>query len=321
MWTVVASPAQPVNAGRIWHIGLCAPLPTQSHRWRWSTLLPSANPKLCSKNYEHFPRHGPRMPQPSNSPSAYYWASGVYDEARLDVWIRLCRIAIPPTLPDHREPAPHPPRQDAASSLRICLASPPGQALLQELRWALLRPPVALARLRAMGPCGRLADSALLATMGHHGAAVLCACRLSPIVRLPSGKHATFILLLDLWRCCLAARRQATLSVSFLQSCDCILYSRTQYRWIHGAHPAYLHRDAAPLCPDCWLMWSRSLQACSLRRRPPPPAADLLQHLRQAADSCQAGAGSQAALPSELRLKYIRLARIRHCNSSFLDSL
>ena len=34
-------------------------------------------------------------------------------------------------------------------------------------------------------------------------------------------------------------------------------------------------------------MWARSLQACPLRRRPPPLANDLLQHLRLVADSCQ----------------------------------
>ena len=42
------------------------------------------------------------------------------------------------------------------SSLRIWLASPPpGQTLLKELRWALLRQPAASARLRAMGPRSR----------------------------------------------------------------------------------------------------------------------------------------------------------------------
>ena len=94
-------------------------------------------------------------------------------QARLDAWIHLCRIAIPPSLEGDAQAALHPPRQDAASVLRTWLATPPGQSLLTELRWALLRPPAALARLRAMGPCGRLADSALLAALAQHGAAVL----------------------------------------------------------------------------------------------------------------------------------------------------
>ena len=270
-------------------------------------------------------------------------------QARLDAWIHLCRIAIPPSLEGDAQAALHPPRQDAASLLRTWLATPPGQSLLTELRWALLRPPAALARLRAMGPCGRLADSALLAALAQHGTAVLqdsapawsdpqlptwhdavaglaqpCVCPQANVQRL-----------FCCWTCGGAAWPPAGRNPSpcpFCKasvgvpcaSCNCILHSRTQCRWNYGAHPAYLRPDAAPLCPDCWLMWARSLQACPLRRRPPPLVDDLLQHLRLVADSCQAGAGSQATLSSVLRLKHVRrwlLAHIRQCSGADFDSL
>ena len=61
-------------------------------------------------------------------------------QARLDAWIHLCRIAIPPSLEGDAQAALHPPRQDAACSLRTWLATPPGQSLLTELRWALILP-------------------------------------------------------------------------------------------------------------------------------------------------------------------------------------
>ena len=270
-------------------------------------------------------------------------------QARLDGWIHLCRIAIPPSLEGDAQAALHPPRQDAASVLRTWLATPPGQSLLTELRWALLRPPAALARLRAMGPCGRLADSALLAALAQHGTAVLqdsAPAWSDP--QLPTWHDAVAGLaqpcvcpqanaqrLFCCWTCGGAAWPPAGRNPSpcpFCKasvgvpcaSCNCILHSRTQCRWNYGAHPAYLRPDAAPLCPDCWLMWARSLQACPLRRRPPPLVDDLLQHLRLVADSCQAGAGSQATLSSVLRLKHVRrwlLAHIRQCSGADFDSL
>ena len=220
-------------------------------------------------------------------------------QARLDAWIHLCRIAIPPSLEGDAQAALHPPRQDAASVLRTWLATPPGQSLLTELRWALLRPPAALARLRAMGPCGRLADSALLAALAQHGTAVLqdsapawCDPQLPTWHDAVAGLAQPFCpqaivqRLFCCWTCGGAAWPPAGRNPSpcpFCKasvgvpcaSCNCILHSRTQCRWNYGAHPAYLRPDAAPLCPDCWLMWARCLQACPLRRRPPPLVDDL----------------------------------------------
>ena len=142
-----------------------------------------------------------------------------------------------------------------------------------------------------MGPCGRLADSALLAALAPRGTAVLqdfapawsdpqlptwhdavaglaqpCVCPQANVQRL-----------FCCWTCGSAAWPPAGRNpspCSFCKasvgvpcaSCNCILYSRTQCRWNYGAHPAHLRPDAAPLCPDCWLMWACSLQACPLRR-------------------------------------------------------
>ena len=271
------------------------------------------------------------------------WVSGVYDklQARLDAWIHLCRIAIPPVL-GGRRPSCSAPASAGCGLLTPHLVGYTARALLTELRWALLRPPAALARLRAMGPCGRLADSALLAALAQHGTAVLqdsAPAWSDP--QLPTWHDAVAGLaqpcvcpqanaqrLFCCWTCGGAAWPPAGRNPSpcpFCKasvgvpcaSCNCILHSRTQCRWNYDAHPAYL-------CPDCWLMWARSLQACPLRRRPPPLVDDLLQHLRLVADSCQAGAGSQATLSSVLRLKHVRrwlLAHIRQCSGADFDSL
>ena len=276
---------------------------------------PPPTPRSTARNTRTFQSTGPHAPAIHLTKCLLLGIRRLRQayQARLDGWIHLCRIAIPPSLEGDAQAALHPPRQDAASSLRTWLATPPGQSLLTELRWALLRPPAALARLRAMGPCGRLADSALLAALAQHGTAVLqdsapawsdpqlptwhdavaglaqpCVCPQANVQRLfccwtcggaawpPAGRNPS--------PCPFC---KASVGVS-CASCNCILHSRTQCRWNYGAHPACLRPDAAPLCPDCWLMWARSLQACPLRRRPPPLVDDLLQHLRLVADSCQA---------------------------------
>ena len=78
-------------------------------------------------------------------------------------------------------------------------------------------------------------------------------------------------------------------------------------RWCHSrgliACPSCNHtlhyRDVGPgtsnLCPDCWQHWARSVAGCPRHRRA-PLQNDLLAHLLQAAEECQAGAGQSAAL-------------------------
>ena len=123
---------------------LCALLPARSHRRRWS-ILP--------------PLHALQQEIRALSKARALLVPAIHLtkclQARLDAWIQLCRITIRPSLEGDAQAALHPAWEDAASSLRTWLATPPGQSLLTELRWALLRPPAALARLRAMGPCGR----------------------------------------------------------------------------------------------------------------------------------------------------------------------
>ena len=172
---------------------LCALLPAWSHRRRWSILPPSANPLLyTARNTRTFQSTAPHAPASHLTKCLLLGIRRLRQayQARLDAWIHLCRIAIPPSLEGDAQAGLHPPRQDAASVLRTWLATPPGQSLLTELRWALMRPPAALARLRAMGPCGRLADSALLAALAQHGAAVgSCPPRLCPCLERSATVH------------------------------------------------------------------------------------------------------------------------------------
>ena len=77
------------------------------------------------------------------------------------------------------------------------------------------------------------------------------------------------------------------------------------------------------LCPDCWQHWARSVAGCP-RRRSAPLQNDLLVHLRQAAEECQAGAGQSDARAPQLRLKHVRrwlLAYIRKHNGAQLPQM
>eukprot|EP00439_Symbiodinium_sp_Y106_P050076 s3117_g6.t1 len=105
-------------------------------------------------------------------------------QAHLDAWIQLCRIAIPPSLEGDAQAC------SAPASAGCGLLTPHLVGNPARLRWALLRPPAALAKLRAMGPCGRLADSALLAALAQHGAAVgSCPPRLCPCLERSATVH------------------------------------------------------------------------------------------------------------------------------------
>ena len=113
-------------------------------------------------------QHGPHMPghPPHQVPSGYQASTTSLPSSpgRLDT-------SLPhryPSVLGGRRPSCSAPASAGCGLLTPHLVGNPAR-----LRWALLRPPAALAKLRAMGPCGRLADSALLAALAQHGTAVL----------------------------------------------------------------------------------------------------------------------------------------------------
>ena len=113
----------------------------------------------------------------------------------------------------------------------------------------------------------------------------------------------------------------------FLQGiCRCSLCLVQLHSALSHAVPLELRRSPSSSpsrrsTPLPGLLAHVGLQLASL---PIASCVDLLQHLRLVADSCQAGAGSQATLSSVLRLKHIRrwlLAHIRQCSGADFDSL
>ena len=63
----------------------------------------------------------------------------------------------------------------------------------------------------------------------------------------------------------------------------------------HGANRCYQAGalDAICLCPDCWGIWRSALLAAPRRpARTPLPPGNLLTHLIQVSQQCQAGAGA-----------------------------
>ena len=108
------------------------------------------------------------------------------------------------------------PAADASDDLRAWLSQAPGQGFVAEVRWSLLRPAAAAARLRAARPCGRLNEQSLTTLLLEQGGAHLldsvpsweascpywqeCVVSLSVRCVCPPA-NALHRLLLVMWRC------------------------------------------------------------------------------------------------------------------------
>ena len=119
-------------------------------------------------------------------------------QARLTAWLSLCRAALPPPPPEVAAEQAGAPSRDA---LQAWLTTGSGLRSMQELRWALLPPRAAVARLQSAYPRSRLSADSLLAKLFENSGAVLQdspsrASLHAAAVHLPTTNHV----LLDLWR-------------------------------------------------------------------------------------------------------------------------
>ena len=115
-------------------------------------------------------------------------------QARTTTWLALCRAALPAAdgdMPGEGQVVDRPPLRNSSSSLTAWLQSDAGQRLIRELRWALLRPEAAAARLRSMHPCGRLSDSTIISLLLQHGGAIISETLPSWAPELPSWSEAS----------------------------------------------------------------------------------------------------------------------------------
>ena len=272
-------------------------------------------------------------------------------QARTTTWLALCRAALPAAdgdMPGEGQVDDRPPLRNSSSSLTAWLQSDAGQRLIRELRWALLRPEAAAARLRSMHPCGRLSDSTIISLLLQHGGAIISETLPSWAPDLPSWSEASSALavpctcvpvlpapLACCWTCggvrlpelpivplpCIWCKQAGPAACV---SCNITVHPRGSCRWYSGAHRAYHSSSPAlQLCPDCWCTWARLL-AASPRRRRPTASQELLSHLCAAAEQCQQGAGSSAVHKPALRLKHIRrwaLAFIRRHGGTSVTAL
>ena len=97
-------------------------------------------------------------------------------QVRLSVFIHLAGISLAdPTPPGEGDQAPHAQIHPPSRDLQRWLTSPPGIALVREIRWALLPCEVAVRRLRAAAPCQRVREPALAQALLDSGGAFLVA--------------------------------------------------------------------------------------------------------------------------------------------------
>ena len=178
-------------------------------------------------------------------------------QARLTAWLSLCRAALPPPPPEVAAEQAGAPSRDA---LQAWLTTGSGLRSMQELRWALLPPRAAVARLQSAYPRSRLSADSLLAKLFENSGAVLqdsapywgpsaptwqvaIAC-LSSRCSCPPANNAR---IMCCWTCggsvlpvhttgpspCHCCHNHSPVHCA---SCNCSLHFRGQCRWNQGAH-------------------------------------------------------------------------------------
>ena len=268
-------------------------------------------------------------------------------QRRIEAWLRLACAATPVPAPLLDAAAP---RQ--VDPLLVWLYSPPGSAVLRELRWSLLSLPSAASRVRLASGFRSRTESAIKSLLFEAGVALLVDGLPSWGPDWPSWDEA----LSGLSRPCLCpASGQSRLIVSCwacggpdfprhsgavqpcpwcmsrlgdpCASCHTVLHCRGRCRWNSGAHAAYVSQapGVPTLCPDCWWEWVKQLASNPRwRRRPIPLSEPLHAHLRLAASQCCPGAGSQQGplpLPGLRRVRRWLLTNIRHSGGSDMAQL
>ena len=168
-------------------------------------------------------------------------------QIRINLWLSLCRASLP-ILPLEPVQAPQPRRPDASDDLRAWLSQAPGQALVAEVRWSLLR--LAAARLRAARRCGRLNKQSLTTLLLEQGGARLlcpewqeCVASLSVCCVCPPANAPRIACC---WSCgglpphsCCWAPAVSLVPLAWphrLPSCNHTLHYRGQCCWNCGAH-------------------------------------------------------------------------------------
>ena len=275
-------------------------------------------------------------------------------QQRLDVWIRVARVALPAQLASDPAEAPadraaaeqRPPPADAA--LRSWLNSEAGQRLTRELRWQLPRPAVAISRLRSSVACGRLLEASIANLLQQQGVPLVTAGAPAWSNTMPTWQECLVALrtpcqcqqvagvLTCCWACggaafplpadaplpCPWCRQARTPACA---ACHRTLHFRGSCRWNMGASHMYDVADTGALiCPDCWWLWAQSLASCPRRRQVQPIAEDLRQHLRAVAAQAQPSAGSGVVRAESLPLRKVRrwlLTHLRRSNGSSMSAL